>query len=407
MPKKIKPLSAVEVKRLARIDGMHAVGDPAGLLLQVRGNATSWILRTMVGAKRRSIGLGGFPDVSLADARAAAKAQAEKIRAGVDPIAEKRAASLAAARMLTFDECARRMIDSRSSEWRNAKHRAQWVATLETYASPVIGNMPVAQVDIPDVMRVLEPIWATKTETASRVRGRIEAVLAWATVSKLRSGDNPARWTHNLDKLLPKPTKVRKVRHHKALPADAMPAFMASLRSRNGMAARALEFAILTAARSGEVRGATWNEIDLDAATWTVPADRMKAGKAHTVPLSTPAVKLLRALPHFADTPLVFPAVRGGMLSDMALAVPLKAMKAKAVPHGFRSTFRDWVAERTAYPRDVAEMALAHTIGDKVEAAYRRGDLLAKRTKMMADWGRFIGTLPATDNVTQIRRKRA
>jgi integrase len=271
----------------------------------------------------------------------------------------------------------------------------------------VIGRMLVRDIDLPHIEAVLRPIWETKTETATRVRGRIEKVLDWATVGKYREGLNPARWKGHLDSRLAPPRKLTKVEHHAALAAGRVGAFMAELRKQAGMGARALEFAILTAARSGEVRGAIWEEIDLEAAVWTVPAERMKAGKEHRVPLSTPAIRILKALPRIDGTELVFPAARGGKLSDMTLSAVLRRMNVPAVPHGFRSTFRDWCAEQTNYPRDVAEMALAHTIGDKVEAAYRRGDLFDKRTKLMKAWGDFCGRVQTDATVTPIRARKA
>ena len=267
--------------------------------------------------------------------------------------------------------------------------------------------MPVDKIELRHVVEVLTPIWHTKTETASRVRSRMEAVLSWATATGARSGDNPARWRGNLDAgILAKPNKIRKVKHHTALPIDDLPGFVADLRQREGVAARALEFAILTAARSGEVRGATWDEIDLDAKVWIIPAERMKAGKEHSVPLVPRAVALLKALPRYAGTDLVFASPTGKVLSDMTLSAVMRRMEVDAVPHGFRSTFRDWASERTNYPRDVAEMALAHTIGDKVEAAYRRGDLMTKRTKMMAEWAKFIEAKPVSGNVVPITKKK-
>ncbi len=408
MPRVAAELSAIVVGRL-KTPGFHAVGGVAGLLLKVSNpNARSWVLRVTIGGKRREIGLGSFNDVSLAEARTRARKLRSDIADGVDPLAERRKASadLAAASMsvLTFDEAARRLIAAKAPEWKNPKHAAQWAATLETYASPTIGKLPVNEVELRHVVDVLSPIWETTTETARRLRGRIESVLAWATVSGYRTGDNPARWKGNLDHVLAKPNRIRKVKHHAALPVDDLHGFMADLRQREGMGARALEFAILTAARSGEVRGATWSEIDLDGAVWTIPANRMKGGREHRVPLSAPAAALLRAMPR--DTgETVFFAPRGGEMSDMSLSAVMRRMEVDAVPHGFRSTFRDWSAERTAYPRDVCEMALAHTIGDKVEAAYRRGDLFAKRTNLMADWAKFIDTAPATGNVTPMRKE--
>lgn len=405
-PKKARELTAIEVKRLTR-PGMHAVGEVAGLLLRVKKSGTrSWVLRVLDAGRRRDIGLGGYPDVPLAEARARARQHREDLAQGVDPIVKKRATQAARiaerATRITFDEAARRCLAAKAHEFRNAKHAAQWENTLQTYASPVIGQLPVAEVELPHIIQILEPIWTTKTETASRLRGRIEAVLAWATVGGYRTGDNPARWKGHLDAVLAKPSRVAKVKHHRALPVSEIGAFMTELRKRDGMAARALEFAILTAARSGEVRGATWQEIDLDAALWTIPAERMKAGREHRVPLSPDAVTLLRALPRLEGSKYVFVSPRGGSLSDMALASVMKRMGVDAVPHGFRSTFRDWCAEHTNYPRDVAEMALAHAIGDKVEAAYRRGDLMAKRVRLMNEWAKFCGTVQRPGDVVPI-----
>ncbi|HKJ94071.1 MAG TPA: integrase arm-type DNA-binding domain-containing protein, partial [Gammaproteobacteria bacterium] len=297
MPKRARELTAIEVKRLAR-PGFHAVGGVAGLLLQVKPPATeegppgarSWVLRTMVGGKRRAFGLGAYPEVSLASARDKAREVKEQIRQGVDPAAERRAAqrALRAAQVkaLTFDEAARKCHEARAAEFRSAKHRKDWISSLERYASPVIGDLPVGEVTMPHILRVLEPIWQTRTETATRVRQRIETVLTWATVSGLRSGENPARWEGNLKEVLPNPSKITRVQHHRALPWQEVGTFMVALRKREGMAARALEFLILTAARSGEVRGATWSVIDLRVRLWTVPAERIKAGRIHKVPLS-------------------------------------------------------------------------------------------------------------------------
>lgn len=409
MPKRARELSAVETKRLT-VPGRHAVGGVSGLLLYVRpGGARSWILRTMVGGKRRDIGLGRYPDVPLGGARERARGALEQIHQGADPV-ERRAAArsaLAAARAsrITFDEAARKCVAAKAHEFRNKKHAAQWATTLHTYASPVIGSLPVAEVELSHIVTILEPIWTTKTETATRLRQRIEAVLAWATVGGYRQGENPARWKGHLDAVLPKPRKVKKVRHHKAIQWQEVGRFVAELRHREGISARALEFLILTAARSGEVRGATWDEIDLDRRLWTIPANRIKAGKEHRVPLSDEALTLLKALPHVHGCNYVFPAPRGGALSDMSLSAVMKRMGADAVPHGFRSTFRDWCAENTAYPREVCEMALAHAIPDKVEAAYRRGDLMAKRTRLMNEWARFCALVPS-GRVVGIREAR-
>lgn len=409
MPKKAKELSAIEVQRLTA-QGLHFVGGVAGLALQVLpSGGRSWVLRTKVGSKRRDMGLGGYPDVTLADARAAARAARAKIKGGVDPIEEARAlrsllkASQAAA--LTFEQCAVEYIKAQKSGWRNEKHAQQWTNTLTTYAYPHLGPILVRDITLANVLAVLKPIWETKTETASRLRGRIESVLDWATAHGYRDGLNPARWRGHLDKLLPKPSKVAKVEHREALDVSEVGAFMAKLRDMDGIGAKALEFAILTAARSGEVRGATWAEFDLTSKMWVIPAARMKAGKEHRVPLSDEAVRLIEARKPLEGSPYVFPAPRGGQLSDMTLSAVTRRMGAACVPHGFRSTFRDWVSERTSYPGDMAEMALAHTISDKVEAAYRRGDMLDKRRRMMSDWAKFCAKVEVKGDVIPMTRK--
>lgn len=410
MPKKAKERSAIEVSRLTA-PGLWSVGGVAGLHLQVLPTgARSWVLRVVVGNRRRDMGLGGYPDVTLAQAREKAREARELIRQGVDPIERQRALvsamKAAAAAALTFDQCGDAYIAAHESGWKNAKHGQQWRNTLKTYASPVMGALMVRDVALPHVLGVLEPIWRTKTETASRLRSRIELVLDWATARGYREGLNPARWRGHLDKLLPAPGRVAKADHHAALPVVKVGAMMKRLRAAEGMGARALEFAILTAARSGEVRGATWAEIDLDAKVWTVPAERMKAGKEHRVPLSDAAVSLLESLPRVKGVNYVFPAPRGGQLSDMTLTAVLRRLEVPAVPHGFRSTFRDWAAERTNYPREAAEMALAHAIGDKVEAAYRRGDLFEKRRLMMTDWATYCAKSAGTSTVAQIGQRR-
>jgi integrase len=418
MGKVAKELGAKAVANL-RTPGVHAVGTVPGLSLQVladkAGNPTgarTWVLRVMVGGKRREMGLGGYPAVPLAAAHEAARHARAAIKRGADPIEEGKAArsALAAAQAagITFSTAALRYIKAHEAGWRSAKHGKQWRSTLETYAFPVFGDMLVRDVDLPQVLAVLEPIWATKTETASRVRNRVELVLDWATARKYRSGDNPARWRGHLDKLLPKPRKVARKIPHAALPVADVGAFMQRLRACEGIGARALEFAILTAARSGEVRGATWAEIDMDAGIWAVPAVRMKASKEHRVPLSAAALNLLRSVPRMVGSPFVFAAERGGELSDMTLSEVMRRMAVPAVPHGFRSTFRDWASERTHYPHEMAEMALAHTIGNKVEAAYRRGDLFDKRRKMMDDWAAFLAkTEVKSATVVPMKRKRA
>ena len=391
MPKKTKEIAAAQLPRLPV--GLHAAGGATGLYLRVApSGARNWILRVTIGNRRRDMGLGGWPDVPLGEARDRARQARRKIDDGIDPIESRKAAKTVLRETPSFAECAKRTIEAKRPEWKSAKHAEQWKNTLDTYAKPVIGNMPVDQVELRHIVEILGPIWVDKTETATRLRARLEAVLAWAGASGFRKGENPARWRGNLDAVLAKPGKVSKVEHHKALPLIALPPFIVALRQREGTSARALEFLILTAARSGEVRGATWEEVDLKDDVWTIPAQRMKSGKDHRVPLSPRAVAILKQLPRFAGTTLLFPAERGGPLSDMALTALMRRMQVDAVPHGFRSTFRDWASEHTEFPRDVAEMALAHTIGDKVEAAYRRGDLFAKRTTMMTEWAAFTAT---------------
>lgn len=399
MPKRSDELSALQVKARAKKPGLHAVGGVVGLYLQVTPTgAASWILRATVGDRRRDIGLGSFPTVTLEGARAAAREAREKIRAGVDPVEERRAARAALiaqrAGAVTFDECARRYIAAHEREW-SAKSVGQWTSSLAMYASPVIGRMLVREIDTADVMRVLEPIWTMKTETASRVRGRIETILDWAKVHGYRDGENPARWAGHLKQLLPRKSKIAKVVGHAALDYREIGDFMSRLRTAEGVAARALELAILCGSRSGEVRGMRWAEVDLDEAVWTIPGERMKAGKEHRVPLSARAIEVLRLMIPAGEVDpqaLVFPGMRGRPLSDMSVAAVLKRMKVPVTVHGFRSTFRTWAAEQTAYPRELCEVALAHTAGSKVEQTYQRGDLFDKRRRLMADWAAYCAT---------------
>lgn len=407
MPKKAKELTATEVRRLTK-PGFYPVGGVAGLALNVTPSGSrSWILRAQVGIRRRDIGLGGFPDVTLALARERARETREQIKQGIDPVDRRKEARMqliAKQERLTFEQAACAYLETKEHEWKNPKHRLQWYSTLETYAYPKIGSRPVAEIDLSDVLSVLQPIWNSKTETANRLRGRIESVLDWATVAKHRTADNPARWKGYLDKVLASPKKISKVKHLKALPWQEIGAFVTDLQTREGMGARAVEFLILTAARSGEVRGATWDEIDLDAKTWTIPGERMKAGKDHTVPLAPAAIKLLKSMGRFKDCDLLFPSSRNKPLSDMTLTTVLRRMEIDATVHGFRSTFRDWASESTNYARDVCEMALAHKIPDKVEASYRRGELLAKRSRLMNDWAKYLNTV-RTGDVVSIRGK--
>jgi integrase len=412
------------------LPGMHA--DGGGLYLHVHATGTrSWIYRYQLDGKRREMGIGGYPLISLADARLRALTLRAGLKiGGADPLAARREAAAEARRAVvtapepkvtTFLDVAHEYIRAHRASWRNAKHALQWDSTLRTYAVPVFGATPIDAIDRALVLKVLAPIWATKTETATRVRSRIELVLNYARGRGLRNGENPAVWRGNLDAVLPKPRKVTAIVHHPALPYHQMPAFLTALRCRAGAGARALEFAILTAARSGEVRGARWSEIDLAAGVWTIPAVRMKAQREHRVPLSGEAVTLLSELPRVEGESLVFPgARRGAPLSNMSLAAHVRGMNEpvpawisregdSVVPHGFRSSFRDWAAEQTHYPAEMAEMALAHTVGSKVEAAYRRGDMFEKRRQMMADWAAWCGGSAAApeDSTPNATRKQA
>ena len=393
MPKVAKQLSDRSVAALKTI-GRHAVGGVPGLHLLVSAGYRSWILRIQVGEQRKDIGLGSYPAVSLLEARNKARKIHDDLRDGLIPVSprrQQRSALVAkAATEKTFRWCMEEYLKAKSSEWKNAKHCRQWGNTLDTYAVPHFGHLAVSHIDLPHVLACLEPIWVSKNTTASRLRGRIETVLDWAAVRKYRSGDNPARWKGHLDKLLAAPSKIQKVEHHRAIAVDEMPAFMQELRTQEGIGARALLLLILTATRSGEVRGATWSEIDLAQAIWTIPAGRMKAGAEHRVPLSIEAIKLLKELPRLAGTELLFPGTKGQVLADISMTAVLRRMKVNAVPHGFRSTFRDWAGEKTNFPRELAEQALAHTLANKVEAAYRRGDALEKRRQMMQEWANFI-----------------
>ena len=400
-------LTALEIKHAKA--GMHADGNGLYLRVQASG-AKGWIFRFQLGGKRREMGIGTLAERPAVDARAAAAELGRMVREGIDPIEERNrreqeandAAKQAEAGTVLFRQVAADYIASHRAGWRNAKHADQWANTLATYAEPVIGDLAPADVTTEHLLTILSPIWTTKPETASRVRSRIELVLSYAKAKKLRDGENPAMWRGHLDALLPKPSRVKKVRHHPALPYAQMSEFMLALRNVQGLGARALEFVILNAARSGEVRLAEWREIDLDAATWTIPADRMKARRAHRVPLSQAALRLLESLPRLDGTDLLFPGMREQRpMSDMALTAVIRRMNedrprwidpksnAQAVPHGFRSTFRDWCAEQTHFPAEMAEIALAHTVGDKVEAAYRRGDMFEKRRAMMQAWAEW------------------
>ncbi len=417
MPKIAKTLSDLAVKRLTQ-PGWHAVGGVPGLLLQVREPAKadqpiprSWILRVRVGSERKPIGLGSYPQVSLAEARQQAAKLVMEAKQGVNLLAKKRAQRsallVAASKNKTFKDCALAYIEAHSSDYTNDKHRKQWASTLEAYAYPIIGNMLVADLAMRDVKRVLEQetisadgskgkLWLTKTETAKRLLNRIKTVLDYATVNEYRSGNNPAQWTGYLDTQLPSPKKISETRHQPALHYDQAASFMNKLRKNKSISSKALQFLILTAVRSGSVRLAEWSEIDFTKKLWIIPALHTKARKEHRVPLQPQAIKLLKSLPRLANTQKIFPSVRGGSLSDMALSQLVRGMRERgefsgeAVPHGFRSTFRDWAAEQTSYPDELRKIASMHTVSDAVKAAYERTDLLDKRRGLMNEWATFL-----------------
>ena len=415
-------LTALKVDRAKR-PGMYS--DGGGLYLQVSDNGASWIYRYMIGGRAREMGLGPLALFSLAEARAKALDARRLRHEGVDPIEAKRAARararLDAAKAVTFKQCAESYIKAHRAGWRNAKHAAQWEATLATYAEPIIGALPVQAIDTALVMKVLEhesrdapnkpasSLWTAKPETASRLRGRIESILDWAKVRGYREGENPARWRGHLDKLLPARSKVRKVEHHAALSYPALPDFLVALRQQEGISARALEFTILTAARTGETINAKWSEFDLPAKIWTVPSNRMKAGKEHRVPLSARALAILKEMQTFRHTgeidTFVFTGGKSGKpLSNMAFSMLLRRMgRDDLTAHGFRSTFRDWAAERTNFPAEVSEMALAHAVSDKTIAAYNRSDLFERRRRLMEQWATFC-TAPNQEAQSKIAR---
>jgi integrase len=433
MPKIAKPLTDLAVRRLTR-PGWHAVGGVAGLLLQVREPAKpgaviprSWILRVRIGSERRPIGLGPYPQVSLAQAREQAAKLVLEAKQGVNLHAKKRAQRsaliAAASKNKTFKDCAEAFMEAHSSDYTNEKHRKQWPATLKTYAYPIIGNMLVADIAMRDVRSVLEQqtiasdgtrgkLWFAKTETAKRLLGRIKTVLDYAIVNEYRSGTNPAQWTGFLDTQLPSPKKISETRHQPALPYDQAASFMHLLRQNQSISSKALQFLILTGVRSGSVRLAEWSEIDFTKKLWTIPPAHTKARNEHRVPLQPQAIKLLKSLPKLAGTKIIFPSVKGGPLSDMAVSQLMRGMHERgdfadhAVPHGFRSTFRDWAAEKTNYPDELRKIASMHTVSDSVKAAYERTDLLDKRRRLMNDWANFLDRQSKqSPKVTPIRRK--
>ncbi len=413
MTRQVNRLTARRVATEQKV-GYHA--DGGGLYLQVsKFGSKNWVFRFTMNGKAREMGLGALHTVSLAEARTDAEQCRKMVRDGIDPIEHrKRQRSqqlIEDARRMTFKACAEAYIKAHEAGWRNSKHAGQWQRTLETYAYPIFKEIPVDAIDVGMVMKVLEPIWSTKTETASRVRGRIENILDWAATRGYRAGENPARWKGHLDKLLPSRSRIRKVKHHAALPYDQIAAFMVELRGLDSVAAQGLAFLILTATRTSETIGATWAEFDLEKKVWTIPAERTKTHAEHRVPISDSALEILNE--RKGKSPLyVFPGQRKGRpLSNMAFLQLLKRMKRdELTAHGFRSTFRDWAAERTAYPNEVAEMALGHTISNLVEAAYRRGDLFEKRSRLMADWATYCASEPegnSSGNVVPLNAKGA
>ena len=401
---KLSALKVQSIKKLGRY------GDGGGLWLQVsKSGSKAWLFRYTLGGKARQMGLGPAHTVSLAMARQKAEVARRLVQEGTDPIDEKqsRRASerVEAARAMTFKQCATAYIAAHEASWRNPKHRQQWTNSLTTYAFPLLGDLPVASIETDLIMRTLEPVWQVKPETASRVRMRIEAVLSWATARRFRSGDNPARWRGHLDQLLPARRKLKRVEHHPALPYRELPTFMRRLREEDGLAARALEFTILTACRTSEAVGAKLGEFDLKLGVWTIPGERMKAGREHRVALSKRAIEIVETAT--TEGEYLFPGGSTGKpLSNMAMLKLLARMgRGDLTVHGFRSSFRDWAAEMTNHPRDVAEMALAHVVGDKTEAAYRRGDMFEKRQRLAEDWAQFCEKpLPESAEVVPIRR---
>lgn len=405
MGREVKKLSARAVTTLTK-PGRHSDGDGLYLVVDPSG-ARRWLFMFRWQGKLKEMGLGGVSSVTLAEARDKAAGARRQLQAGISPLEAKRAAEAAAQAGQTFGAFADDLVEDIKDGFRNEKHKWQWSHTLKTYAAS-LRPIPIDAVTTEHVLDVLKPLWSTKQETASRLRGRIERVLDAARAKGIRTGDNPARWRGHLDHLLPRRQKLQRG-HHPAMPYTDVPGFIADLRQREGTAAQALEMTIICASRSGEVLGATWGEFDRNAKVWTIPGNRMKAGIEHRVPLTDRALAILDAAEKLKTSDYVFPGARKGKpLSNMAMAVLLKKRMKHAglTVHGFRSSFRDWAGEHTSFPREVAEAALAHIVGDEVERAYRRGDALEKRRKLMAAWAQYISSPKAkTDNITPIRAK--
>ncbi len=411
MPKIAKELSPLEVKRLSfrvdpgtgeAIEARYPVGGVSGLLLRITATGSKqWILRVKIGNRRPDMGLGPYPEISLAQARDKAREVKEKIRNGIDPLEERRALkrSLLAEQIstLTFQKAMEEYIRMKSKEFRNPRQETQWTNSLTTYAIPHLGELPVREIDLPHIKQVLDPIWETKTETANRVRARIENILGWCAIHGYRSNENPARWQGYLDEVYPSPEKIKKKNHFSAMPYDKLPDFVEALKNRDGIAARALEFLILTASRTNEVIGdkrikkvgVTWQEIDFKRRIWTIPETRMKSEKVHRVPLTDSAIELLKGMGEGAPEDLIFPGPKGDTPSNNFLSAVMKRMEEPFTVHGFRSTFKDWARERTTYADEVSELALAHVNSDATRAAYARSELIDKRRLMMADWEQF------------------
>ncbi|WP_227003779.1 tyrosine-type recombinase/integrase [Reinekea forsetii] len=396
MPKRARELTAVEIRRLvsASKQGVFAVGVISGLYLQIRGiTSTSWILRKTIGSKRREIGLGAYPAIGLKEAREKARSFIEQIAQGIDPILERRAQKAAIiasqAKTVTFEQLAQEFINKKSLEFKTSKQTQKLTTMLKSYAYPIIGSMVVSDIERAHVVKLLEPIWLIKNETARRTRTYIEQVLNLAIAKGIRTGENPARWKGNLDLSLAAPNKIARVEHYASLPYQQLPEFMAKLRHQDRPGAKALELLILTAGRSGEVRNAVWAEFDLPNKVWTVPAERMKAGKVHRVPLCADAIALLEALPRSNE--YVFPnSTSGRPITDNTISMVPKRIGHKVTAHGFRSTFKDWCSEHTSYADEVSELALAHVGSDSTRAAYARSELLDKRRRLMDEWALFV-----------------